>query len=83
MCRGGKKSEFIPYLIIIIIPYLIIKTVVYKGKKEVCKSCFLELVNNVARKWEYILDCIKCCENIRIKFLGTKIENTRKSGKIK
>ncbi|KAB7503277.1 hypothetical protein Anas_05970 [Armadillidium nasatum] len=51
----------------------------YKGKRALCRLCFTEVANNGSRKEQHILNCKKCSDDIKMKYLGNqkeKVENT-------
>ncbi|KAB7501474.1 hypothetical protein Anas_03635 [Armadillidium nasatum] len=57
----------------------------YKGKRALCRLCFTEVANNGSRKEQHILNCKKCSDDIKMKYLGNQKESksTTKSRKRK
>ncbi|KAB7504662.1 hypothetical protein Anas_10839 [Armadillidium nasatum] len=57
----------------------------YKGKRALCRLCFTEVANNGSRKEQHILNCKKCSDDIKMKYLGNQKESksTAKSRKRK
>ncbi|KAB7501493.1 hypothetical protein Anas_13287 [Armadillidium nasatum] len=46
----------------------------YKGKRALCRLCFTEVANNGSRKEQHILNCKKCSDDIKMKYLGNQKE---------
>lgn len=56
----------------------VIESETYKGKRAVCLFCSTEVSNNGTRKKQHILYCLKCGDDIKIRFLGKKTVNAAK-----